>query len=187
MAYKNFELKTYDYKILERLQDSDVLVPRYKLLSQRLKIAPATLHRRITELKKAGFVRFTSLLKAERVGKPLLALLYLKIYPPRLGGYESIDELVDHIRKMDEVEELYKPGGRWDLIAKIRAKNIEELDTFLKEKIHPMPIDDSQFEIILSTLKEHGPLKPVPPEKLLEEEKKKQEEAAKVAPAETTP
>ena len=183
MQYKTFELKSYDYKILEHLQDPDVLVPSYKLLSERLKIAPATLHRRITELRKAGFVRFTAILKAERVGKPLLALLYLKLYPPRVGGYESLDELVDHIKKMEEVEELYKPGGRWDLVAKIRVENIEKLDEFLKKKIHPLPIDDSQFEVILNTLKERGPLKPVPPEKLLEEEKRKQEEAANTAPS----
>jgi DNA-binding Lrp family transcriptional regulator len=166
------ELKSYDYKILELVQDPEILTIAVTKIAGKLKMSPATLLRRLKRLKEEGYFRLAVHVAPEKVGKPVTALLYLKFYSPRFGGYESIDEVFEYVRRMPEVQELYVPGGRWDLLAKLRMESVADFDAFVKDKIRSLPVDDSESEIILRTLKEGSFVKPVVPETLRRKKEK---------------
>ena len=124
-----------DHHILHALK-SDARQTIAKL-SDRLGIPRATIHERITRMKKTGVIkRFTIEEDYDKTGFQTLSFVF--------AVYDSRSKL----RPRDVARELantsgvigvYLLSGEWDFLLKVRAKNLQELGDIVMERLHVTP------------------------------------------------
>lgn len=113
-----------DRKILAILQKNSRTPLRE--ISKEVGLAESTVYERIKKMKERGIIkRFTVLLNPHSLGLDMLAFVLIKA---KAGMYSAVaDELVRH----PKIVEVYETTGDYDMIAKIRARDSEELNDFL--------------------------------------------------------
>ena len=151
-----------DIKLIELVQKSDMLGPKFNEIAGIVKKPPSTVFRRIKALEEKGVIKkYTAIIDPKKVNRGLTAFLYIKLmYPGRIKGPEDVREHAEYLMNLDEVQELYIPVGSWNFMAKTRTEGIEQQYRFIEEKIMPLPIDDVRSEVIMVPLKEAGSIKP---------------------------
>ncbi len=96
-----------------------------------------TVFNRIKKLYSSGHIKqFSAVLDPEKIGKPLLAFVFVTIN--RETGQEegnSDQTIITRIASHQEVQEVHSVTGEWDLLLKIRTRDIGELEQFLSVKL----------------------------------------------------
>jgi DNA-binding Lrp family transcriptional regulator len=105
-------------------------------LSKEIGIPRATLQDRINKLVKQGVIkRFTVIPDFAKLGRPVAAFVMVSFHPsPEI----SQRELARQIASLPEVEEVHLISGEWDILVKIRVKDVESAGSFVIDKIRTM-------------------------------------------------
>lgn len=105
-------------------------------LSKEIGIPRATLQDRINKLVKQGVIkRFTVIPDFAKLGRPVAAFVMVSFHPsPEI----SQRELARQIALLPEVEEVHLISGEWDILVKIRVKDVESAGSFVIDKIRTM-------------------------------------------------
>jgi len=119
-------LDEVDRKILKILQKNSRTPLRE--ISKKVGLVNSAVHVRIKKLKKRGIIKkFTVILNPEGLNLPLLAFVLIKASK---GKYQ---EIAEELVKYPEILEVYEIIGKYDIILKVRTRNIKELDSLLNE------------------------------------------------------
>ena len=119
-------------------------------IAKQIGISDATVHIRVRRLIAAGVIRrFTISVDNNILGYDHLAYMGINIEP----GFA--DEVTEGLLKIDEVLEIHEMHGRFDLILKIRAKDLDQMREIVVNEIRKLPrILETELMTVLKTRKE---------------------------------
>jgi Lrp/AsnC family transcriptional regulator for asnA, asnC and gidA len=141
-------LDDINLKIIEILsKDSSTA---YVEVAKQLGISDATVHIRVRRLITARIInRFTLLVDNNQLGYDHLAFMGINVDP----GFA--DAVVNDLLKIDEVLEVHEMHGRFDLLLKMRAKNLEQMRDIVENKIRKLShVLETELMTVLKTEKE---------------------------------
>jgi Lrp/AsnC family leucine-responsive transcriptional regulator len=121
-----------DRRILDILQrDGKVSQAR---IAETVGLTTPSVNERIKKLETKGFIRrFTALLDARLVGMPLVAHVDVMLEHPRFER-----AFLDEIENLLEVQECYAISGEYGYRLKLRARDVEQFETLLRERIQTL-------------------------------------------------
>ena len=94
-------------------------------------IPPATIHHRIKKLEKEGAIqRYTIDTDDEKMGYVLHAYIFITVQPREKGDLDQ-RKLADKLAKHELVQDAVVLAGDVDMLLKIRAKTMDELNNFI--------------------------------------------------------
>jgi Lrp/AsnC family transcriptional regulator for asnA, asnC and gidA len=103
-------------------------------IARNIGISDATVHMRVKRLMVEGIIRkFTIALNYDVIGYDHLAFLGIITKP----GFA--DMVISKLLLLDPVLEIHEMYGRFDLMLKLRAKNLEEMRNIIENKIRNLP------------------------------------------------
>lgn len=123
-------------------------------IAKELGISDATVHMRVRRLVASGIIRrFTIATDNNLLGYDHLAFMGINL---KEG---SADEVTSRLSQYDEILEIHEIHGRFDLLLKVRARNLEEMREIVVNKIRQLPqITDAEVITVLKTIKEEQSL-----------------------------
>jgi DNA-binding Lrp family transcriptional regulator len=127
---------------------------KFHQLAKILNIPRSTLHNRIKKLEKTGVIKtYKAILNYDKLDKTVTAFVNIVI-----TSEQSAEEVADRIKHLPSVEEVHIVTGQFDLIAKVRFKNTQELGTFIFDKHAGLRsfdgVERTESMIVLNTKKE---------------------------------
>ncbi len=119
-------------------------------IAKELEISDATVHIRVKRLQAAGILRkFTITTDNVLLGYDHLAFVGINL------SKGSGDEVLVALSQLEEILELHEMYGQYDLLVKIRSRNLEEMRDIVANKISKIPqITEAQSMMVLKTIKE---------------------------------
>jgi Lrp/AsnC family transcriptional regulator for asnA, asnC and gidA len=135
-------------KIL-RILSKDSSIPIVEI-AKKLGISDATVHLRIKNLLAVGIInKFTISVDNNRLGYTHVAFIGVNVVP----GYTA--EVAKYLTGLNEILELHEMLSRFDLLLKLRARNLNELRDFVVNKVRKFPrIVEIELMTTLRTSKE---------------------------------
>ena len=120
----------------------------YQEIAKKLGVTRATIHERVRKLTGNGIIDgFHARVNAGRIGYPVTAMVGL-ITIQGNESYRTIEEL----QQLTEVEEIHVVTGRYDYLVKVRARDNEDLQRILLEKIDQVyGFQRAETMVVLST------------------------------------
>ena len=101
-------------------------------IAKKTRIPRVTVHERIKRLTKNGVIKkFTAVPDYKKLGKETTAFVLVSYTPNKLIQRE----VAERIAKLPDVYEVHMIAGEWDMIAKVRGKNLEEIGKLVLERI----------------------------------------------------
>lgn len=144
------ELDDLDNSILKELQEDSAM--SNVELARRISLSPPAVHARIKRLEELGYVRqYVAILDREKVGYDMLCLINVTL---QMHQMDNINLFREAVQAMPEVLECYFVTGEFDYLVKVVVRNRKELETFLMEKLTPIPgIARISTSIVLTEIK----------------------------------
>lgn len=106
-------------------------------LSQDLGIPRATVHERISKLRRSGIIRkFTIEQDYARTGLPALSFI-LASY--NRSGKAEQQKVAQKLANLSNVLGVYIISGEWDFLLKVRGSTIEDIGTHVADNISRLP------------------------------------------------
>jgi len=124
-------------------------------ISKKLLIPITTAHNRIKKLEKTGIIKnYTIILNNKKLGKDLCAFILIKIdYTALKSKNLSQQEVAMRLKSREEVEDAALITGLKDIILKIRAHNIDELNNFITKDLRNFAgVKSTETMIVLDEL-----------------------------------
>jgi DNA-binding Lrp family transcriptional regulator len=117
-------------------------------LAKKLRVSRGTVQNRITKLEEAGvIVGYTVRLKPEAELHRIRAWMNIAVE----GNNSSA--VLKQLRGEPSVHTLHTTNGRWDIVAELRADNLELFDSVLSRIRQIRGIASTETSILLSTHK----------------------------------
>lgn len=119
-------------------------------IAKRIDVSDATVHQRIRRMIAAGIInKFTISVDNNLLGYDHMAFMGINISPG------SADQIISDLLRIEEVLEMHELHGKFDLLLKIRAKNLIQMRDIVENKICKIPhILESELMTVLKTEKE---------------------------------
>lgn len=144
------KLDKIDFAILEILQENSKLGMKEIALQIGLTITPT--YERIKRLEKSGIIEGYGIrLNKKMVGKGLQVFCMVSLKEHNLDLLEGFEK---KITNLDEVAACYHIAGDYDYVMLIEVADMDEYETFLKQKLASIPsISNVQSSFAMSTIK----------------------------------
>ena len=148
MQFNYDQLDDVNLKILDILS-RDSSTPFVEIAKQ-IGISDATVHIRVRRLTAAGIIgKFTISVNNNLLGYDHLAFMGINVEPG------SAEEVTVNLTNIDEVLEIHEMHGRFDLLLKIRAKDLNQMREIVVNKIRKLPnIIETELMTVLKSRKE---------------------------------
>ena len=119
-------------------------------LAKQIGISDATIHTRVKKLLMLGIIKkFTIIVDNNLLGYDHLAFINLKIENGRT------EETTKNLIEIDEILEIHEIYNKFDLMIKIRSKNLDDLrDTIVNRILSINYIKETELITVLRTRKE---------------------------------
>lgn len=138
------DLDAFDRKILSALAKD--ARQSFNALGVQVGLSAPAIHERVKRMRASGVIKATAaLLDGAMIGKPFLAFVHVDAEGWGKG------ELVTHLSKLPEVEEMHSVSGDHCLLLKIRTTGPQDLENLLETLYHSEGIRGTKSEIVLST------------------------------------
>ena len=112
-----------------------------------LSVSRATVQTRLDRLLEAGAVLgFTVRLRKNEEGSAVRAIMSIAV------AGKSTAKVIKSLRGVPELQSLYTTNGVWDLIAEIRAENLQDFDRVLRMVRETEGVSNSETNILLSSV-----------------------------------
>jgi len=140
-----------DKQLLSLLQKNCKLSLRE--LSEITEMRETTIFTRIKRLEREGIIKeYRAILDPKAVGKNVLAFILIK-YDHSSGFTQR--EVAEKIANLPEIQEVHIIAGDWDIIAKVREKDVESLGKVVLDKIREIKgIKETVSLIVFENIKE---------------------------------
>jgi Lrp/AsnC family transcriptional regulator for asnA, asnC and gidA len=119
-------------------------------LAKQIGISDATIHTRVRKLLTLGIIKkFTICVDNDLLGYDHLAFINLKIEKGRT------EETTRNLMEIDEILEIHEIYDKFDLLIKIRSKNLDNLRDIIVNKILSINyVKETELMTVLRTRKE---------------------------------
>jgi Lrp/AsnC family transcriptional regulator for asnA, asnC and gidA len=119
-------------------------------VAKQIGVSDATVHMRVKRMIATGIInKFTISVDNNLLGYDHMAFLGINISPG------SADQIISDLLKIEEVLEMHEMHGKFDLLLKIRAKNLTHMRDIVENKVCKIPhILESELMTVLKTEKE---------------------------------
>lgn len=145
-----------DRKILRELERD--CRQRTNTIAKVTNIPVTTVHNRIKKLSSSGHIHsFRAVLDPDKLDKPLVSFVFVSLNRNSVEDAESNSdrELIAKIASNPAIQEVHTVTGDWDLLLKIRVKDIGELEGIITSELRePKLIDRAQTICAMATYKE---------------------------------
>lgn len=145
------KLDSHDYAILELLKENSKFTTSQ--MAKRLVIPITTVHNRIKKLEQLGIIKgYTVVLDYAKLSKGVVAYVLVSVaYRTPAGVRVAQEDIAREIRGIG-AEDVSIVAGGTDIVAKVRAKDVNELNDFVIRKLRNIDgVDKTQTMIVLST------------------------------------
>ncbi|MCX8147586.1 MAG: Lrp/AsnC family transcriptional regulator [Candidatus Woesearchaeota archaeon] len=116
------ELDVKDHKIINVLRENSRLSVRE--ISKKTGIRPSTVHERIKKLVREGIIeKFTLKLNSRAIGENFVVFMLVAGKPTEYVG--------ESILSNKNIKEVFGITGEYDMIFKLKFKNVEEFNDFI--------------------------------------------------------
>ncbi len=144
------DLDDTDLSILRLLRENARM--SYLEMSRRTGIADATIQHRLKRLREKGHIDFTVIVDPDLTGYHVMAVMLVQT------DTEKHDEAKQALAVLPVVTEVYGMLGEYDLLIKVWAKNLEELNRTINDKIRGIEgIEDLSEMVMAERVKEAAP------------------------------
>jgi len=145
------KLDEKDRKLLSILQENGRATLRE--LSNLTGMRETTVFSRIKRLERSGVIKeYRAILNSKAVEKNATAFVLIK-YDSSFGFTQR--EVAEKISKLPEVQEVHIIAGDWDMIAKVREKDVEALGKVVMDKIREIEgVKETVSLIVFESIKE---------------------------------
>lgn len=127
-------------------------------LAKKLGIHPNTLLQRIKKLEKSGIiVKYIAEINYEKLGYDLHAIISIKVNKEAKSKWGILDEL----RSIKDISDLYAMSGGYDVAAIVKTKNRETLTSLLEELNRKPYITDTNTTLVLYSFKKNYEFNPL--------------------------
>jgi Lrp/AsnC family transcriptional regulator for asnA, asnC and gidA len=121
-----------DRQILECLREDARM--HSSEISRRLgNMTARAVRNRLDRLVKEGFIAITAGAVPERLGYVISADIYVEVEPGRIG------HVSDRLCSLDEIIYVALSLGETDISVTVVAENMDSLQAFITDKLHPIP------------------------------------------------
>jgi Lrp/AsnC family transcriptional regulator, leucine-responsive regulatory protein len=104
--------------------------PQISSLAKNLKTPSTTLHYNIKNLEKEGIIKkYSAVLDHKKAGQEFCSFILINLSNEE---YADPEKIANELSKHEEVESVDICTGDWEIIIKVRAKNIDEYYEFAK-------------------------------------------------------
>ena len=100
-------------------------------------------------------LKYKTIINWAKLGKEeILALIEVKVIPQRDAGFDTIAE---HIYRFPQVYSAYLVSGTYDLAILVKGKNMQEISSFVTEKLAPLEkVQSTVTHFLLKRYKDDG-------------------------------
>lgn len=131
MRELTMELDTVDVGILSRLQE-DARIPFTKI-AKELGISDATVHLRVRKLENQNLIEKYTIVINEAKLQPITTYVLIRVSPG------SVEPVCRELSQIDEIYEVSEIHERYDILAKIRGRNLSQVRNMLIQRIRSIP------------------------------------------------
>ena len=149
-------------QIFEILQDNARATPEQ--ISTMLGIAVDEVEKAITQAEEnRTIIKYKTIINWPKLGKKeVWALIEVKVTPQHGVGFNAIAE---HIYRFPEVQYAYLVSGTYDLAMLVKGKNMQEISSFVTEKLAPLgEVQSTVTHFLLKRYKDDGEIVELPEE-----------------------
>jgi len=145
------KLDEKDKQLLSILQENGRAT--LKELSRLTGIRETTIFSRIKRLEREGIIKeYRAILDPKALGRNTMAFILIK-YDPSFGFTQR--EVAEKISKLPEIQEVHIIAGDWDMIVKVREKDVESLGKIVLDKIREIEgVKETVSLIVFESIKE---------------------------------
>ncbi len=121
-------------------------------VAKKTGLPPTTVHNRVKKLEKEKIIKkYTIEVDNKRIGKEIAAFVAMTAdYSLLKRENKSQFQLAKEIGKLPDIEEISLVTGGTDIIAKIRVKDIEELNKYITKELRNIDgVEKTQTMVIL--------------------------------------
>ena len=124
----------------------------YTEMSRLTGIADATIQHRLKRMKDRGVVTFTVQVEPDASGYQVTSVMLVQT------DTEKHDEAKKALAALSKVSEVYSVLGEYDLLIKVWARTLEELNEFINDYIRAIDgIEDLTEIVVVERVKEETP------------------------------
>lgn len=128
-------------------------------MSKEIDIPDATISNRLKKLEKNVIKQYTLILNPETLGLKVTAIIIIQTESEK---HENVEK---ELSILEEVSEVYSISGEYDILIKVWAHSIHELNKIVNSKIRSVDgVEDLTEMIVMERVKE-GVVPPMGPEK----------------------
>jgi DNA-binding Lrp family transcriptional regulator len=118
-------------------------------MSKEIDVPDATISNRLKKLEDDVIKRYTVILDWQKIGLDITTIIIIQTESEK---HESVKE---ELSKLDEVSEVYSVSGEYDILIKLWAHDIEELNQVMNTKIRSVDgVEDLTEMIVMERVKE---------------------------------
>ncbi len=144
-----------DLQILDELQENCKIT--IKKLAKRVHAPITTVYAKVKRLEKLGLIKaYRAILDYKKLGLKTSAFILVS-FSYEVGERKKITqrEVVKKIAMLPEVQEAHIVTGNWDIILKVRVRDVDELGKFVVDKLRMIEgVEKTLTCVILDTAKE---------------------------------
>jgi Lrp/AsnC family transcriptional regulator for asnA, asnC and gidA len=124
-------------------------------MSKEIKVPDATISNRLKKLEEEVIKHYTLVLNPDAIGLKVTAIIIIQTESEK---HENVEL---ELSKLEEVSEVYSISGEYDILIKVWAHGIEELNKIVNSKIRSVDgVEDLTEMIVMERVKE-GVLPPI--------------------------
>lgn len=130
----SLSLDTDDSKILRIIQENCRLTARE--ISDRTGIAVTTIFAKIKRMEKLGIIRgYYAVLEGSKLNAGTTAFIFMSFEYKGTDRILSQRKVAKQIATFAEVQEVHIISGEWDILIKVKAKDVESVGKFVVDKL----------------------------------------------------
>ncbi len=141
-------------QIFEILQDNARATPEQ--ISTMLGIPVSEVEKAINQAEEnRTIIKYKTIINWPKLGKKeVWALIEIRVTPQHSVGFDAIAE---HIYRFPEVQYAYLVSGTYDLAMLVKGKNMQEISSFVTEKLAPLgEVQSTVTHFLLKRYKDDG-------------------------------
>ncbi|MCK9150506.1 Lrp/AsnC family transcriptional regulator [Methanobacterium alcaliphilum] len=124
-------------------------------MSKEINVPDATISNRLKKLENNVIKQYTLILDPSKMGLIVTAIIIIQTESEK---HENVEI---ELSKLEEVSEVYSISGEYDILIKVWAKSIEELNKIVNSKIRSVDgVEDLTEMIVMERVKE-GMIPPI--------------------------
>jgi Lrp/AsnC family transcriptional regulator, regulator for asnA, asnC and gidA len=144
---ENLKMDDIDSEIIRSLaRNSRITLSQ---MSKEINVPDATISNRLKKLEKSVIKQYTLIVDPDELGLSVTAIIIIQTES------EKHENVKNDLSKLEEVSEVYSVSGEYDLLIKVWAHSIEELNEIMNIKVRSVDgVEDLTEMIVMERVKE---------------------------------